>query len=162
VARVRLSKFAMRRVATDRAADLIGRALREAHLEAYAIARSGTYATGRLAESLTIRGPEKRGWKVEGSLGTELGYANAVHDGAKIHYIFPKAAPGYFRFGARTRPQLKFFWRRVGRVVYMPHIPAAPSRIGRSHPGIAHGKHFLTIPLEIVGRRYNLRVTNTP
>lgn len=157
MATVRLSKFAMRRVAQDRAADLIDRALTEVLYEAYAIASAGPYATGRLAQSLKKRGPVKTRFGVEGSVGTDLSYANAVHDGAAIHYIFPKAAPGVFRFGDRRRPQLKFFWRRIGKVVYLPHIPGSPARFGRSHPG-QRGKHFLTIPLEIVGRRYNLRV----
>jgi hypothetical protein len=162
MATVRLSKVALRSVSGRLTADLIDRVLDEILFEAYVIARAGPYATGRLAQSLKKTGPRRIGFRVEGSVGTDLPYANAVHDGAKVHAIFPKGAVGIYRFGSRQRPQLKFFWKRVGKTVFFPHIPGAPSRLGRSHPGIAKGKHFLTDPLREVARRYNLRVTYTP
>lgn len=157
MARVRISRFAVRRVSQRLTADFLDRVLDEILLEAYAIARSGPYATGRLAESLHKVGPRASALRVTGEIRTNLSYANSVHDGAKVHNIFPKAAPQVYRFGSRKRPQLKFFWRRVGRVVYLPHIPGTASRIGRSHPGIKTGKHFLTIPLEAAARRHNMR-----
>ena len=162
MATVRLSKFAIRRVSGRATMNLIDRVLDEVLFEAYIIARSGPYATGRLAQSLKKVGPRQAGFRVEGSVATDAPYASAVHDGAKVHNIFPKAATHVYRFGSRTRPQLKFFWRRAGRVVYLPHIPGSAARIGRSHPGIARGKHFLNDPLREVSRRYNLRVTYTP
>lgn len=157
MATVRLSKFAMRRTSTRAASDLIDRVLSEVLFDAQAITARGPYTTGRLAQSLRREGPRAVGFRVEGSVGSPLPYAPIVHEGAKVHAIFPKSATGVYRFGSRTRPQLKFFWRRIGKVVYLPHIPGAPSRIGRSHPG-QRGKKFLTIPLERAGRRFNLRV----
>jgi hypothetical protein len=158
MAEVRLSKFAMRKRATQEAMNILGRVLAEVYFDAYQITSTGPYATGKLAQSLRIEGPNPIGFRVEGSVGSPLPYANSVHSGAKVHPIFPKSAVGLYRFGDRGRPQLKFFWKRIGKVVYLPPIPGARSRIGRSHPG-QKGKRFLTDPLERVGRRYNLRVT---
>lgn len=158
MAEVRLSRFAIRRKSRRVATEIVDRVLDEVLFEAFIIARSGQYATGRLAQSLHKVGPRPVGLRVEGSVRSDLNYAASVHNGAEIHQIFPRAAPHVYRFGSRRRPQLKFFWRRVGRVVFLPHIPGARSRIGRSHPGIAHGKHFLTIPLRDAARRHNLRV----
>jgi hypothetical protein len=158
---VRLSKFAMRRVSTQAAADLIDRTLAEVLFEAYIIVATGPYTTGRLAQSLRRDGPHITGTRVEGSVGSPLEYSAFVHNGTQVHAIFPRGAAGFYRFGSRARPQLKFFWHRRGKVVYLPHIPGAPSRIGRSHPGIANPKRFLTDPLKRIGRRNRMRVIVT-
>jgi hypothetical protein len=157
VAEVRLSKFAIRRVSTELASDFIARVMDEVLFDAYTIASSGPYATGRLAASLRRDGPRSEGFRVVGRVFSNLPYANSVHEGARVHDIFPKAAPKVYRFGYRGRPQLKFFWRRAGHIVFLPHIPGAAGRIGRSHPGISNPKHFLTIPLQAAARRHNMR-----
>lgn len=123
---------------------------------AYVKLLQGQYSTGRLATSIQRIGPVITGDEIHGRVGSTLSYAASVHDGAQVHNIFPKSAVGVFRFGARGRPQLRFFWRRVGKVVYLPHIPGAPSRIGRSHPGIRVGKKYLTEPLRNAARRHNM------
>jgi hypothetical protein len=135
------------------------RVLLEIEAQAKIITLQGEYASGALAESITIDGPRLEGTKIRGSVGTRKDYARAVHDGAKVHWIFPKGATGFIRFGSRRKPQLKFFWRREGRVVFMPHVPGSRNKIGHSHPGIRYGKRFLAIPLEAAGRRHNMRVT---
>ena len=66
MATVRLSKFAIRRVSGRATMNLIDRVLDEVLFEAYIIARSGPYATGRLAQSLKKVGPRQAGFRVEG------------------------------------------------------------------------------------------------
>jgi hypothetical protein len=66
------------------------------------------------------------GLKVHGSVGSAVGYAKIADSGARPHKIYPVRAS-----------KLRFYWRRVGRVVYLQHV---------SHPGYP-GKGWLTIPL---------------
>lgn len=135
---------------------LVRQVLYETEFGAKAIARGGPYSVGNLADSIRSDGPHVVPGAVNGTVGSNLSYAKSVHDGAKVHWIFPKAAKGVIRFGSRRRPQLRFFWRRAGRVVYLPHIPGSPGRIGHSHPGVK-GKHFLTEPLRNAARRHGFR-----
>lgn len=137
---------------------LVTQVMYEVAFEAHAICLQGEYATGRLAASIQQVGPIVTGDEIRGRVGSDLPYASAQHDGAKVHPIFPKSARGVYRFGARGRPQLRFFWRKVGKRVLLPHIPGAPSRIGLSHPGVRHAKKFLTEPLRNAARRHNMRV----
>lgn len=132
--------------------------LQEIAAGARAIASTGSYSTGELASSIEIQGPLVVGTQVRGAVGSRLDYALAVHDGAKPHWIFPKGAQGVIRFGSRKAPQLRFYWRREGRVAFFPHIPGGPGKIGRSHPGIRYGKKYLEIPMVAVARRHRLNV----
>lgn len=132
--------------------------LQEMRAAAVAIAGEGPYTTGKLASSIELQGPKVYGVEVRGAIGSRLPHALIVHDGADVHEIFPKNAVHVYRFGSRKKPQLKFYWRKAGRVVYFPHIPGAPHRIGLSHPGMA-GKKYLEIPLKVVGRRHGFKVT---
>lgn len=140
------------------AAEFLEVILQEIHAGAKAIAATGTYATGELADSMEIQGPLIVGTQVRGAVGSRLDYALSVHDGAKQHWIFPKGAVGVIRFADHKRPQLKFFWRREGRIAFFPHIPGSPRTVGRSHPGIRYGKRFLEIPMVAVARRHGLNV----
>jgi len=94
---------------------------------------------------------------VTGRVGSSLPYASSVEGGAKVHPIFPKALKGVYRFGEHRRPQLKFFWRKAGRVVLVPHIPISPHTIGRSHPG-QKAKRYLESSLRDVAHRHRMRV----
>jgi hypothetical protein len=158
VAKVRVN-FPLAVFASERAAaGFMETVLQEIAAGARAIAATGTYSTGELASSIEIQGPLIVGTQIRGAIGSRLDYALAVHDGAKQHWIFPKGAWGVIRFGSRKRPQLKFYWRREGRVAFFPHIPGGPGRVGLSHPGIRYGKRFLEIPMVAVARRHGLNI----
>jgi hypothetical protein len=141
----------------DEAVRLVTELMEEVTLAAKVIAAAGMYATGDLADSIDMDGPRIEGGLVVGSVGSDLPYAQVVHDGAGRHHIFPKSAKGVWRFGERTRPQLKFYWRRLGRVVYFPHIPASYNTLGYSHPGLK-GKQYLARPLRAIGRAKGFKV----
>lgn len=156
MARVRINNFEVRTITTLGGKRLCRRVMDEVFDEARRITLKGPYVTGQLANSLYKDGPHVAGKDVFGEVGASADHAVIVHDGAEIHDIFPKSARQFYRFFDRSRPQLKFFWRRIGRVIYLPHIPGAPSRIGRSHPG-QKGKKFLTNPLREAAARHNMR-----
>lgn len=158
MARVRMYKAALQATSRDEALRLVDRLLNDVTLASKVIAGSGSYATGRLADSIDKDGPRITGNIITGSVGSDLPYADTAHDGAPIHAIFPKKMRGVYRFGSRKAPQLKFYWRRVGRVVYFPQIPASVNTLGRSHPGYK-GKKYLTEPLKVFGRAQGFRVT---
>ena len=157
-AKVRINVPRAYEVAGMDAMQFMEKVLQEMRAAAVAIASRGPYTTGHLASSIELQGPKIYGTEVRGAIGSRLSYALLAHDGAKIHEIFPKNAPHVYRFGSMKRPQLKFYWRKAGRVVFFPHIPGAPTRIGLSHPGMA-GKKYLEIPLVLVGRRHGFKVT---
>lgn len=160
-ARVRINVPAAYQVAGQDAYVFVERVLQEMLFLARIQASAGPYSTGELAASLELQGPVLRTPYVRGAIGSRLNYALAVHDGARQHDIFPKGAPHVYRFESRKRPQLKFYWRKEGRVAYFPHIPGSLSTVGRSHPGIRQARRFLADPLELVGRRYGFRVVVT-
>lgn len=142
----------------EQAMDLVRQVMYEVDFGARARLVTGPYTTGNLADSIQRDGPiAMPNGNIMGSIGSSLPYASSVHSGAKVHPIFPKAARGVYRFGDRRRPQLRFFWRRKGRVVFMPHVPGSIHRVGLSHPG-QPGKHYLSEPLRAAGRRHGFRV----
>jgi len=157
-ARVRINIPKAYAVAGKDAAEFMEMVLQEMRAGAVAILSQGSYTTGELAASIELQGPKVYGTQVRGAVGSRLDKALVVHDGAKVHDIFPKGAAHVYRFGSRRRPQLRFFWRRAGRVVFLPHIPGAAHKIGSSHPGM-RGKKYLEIPLEVVGHRHGFKVT---
>lgn len=152
-----MNKFAIRATSIKKAVQVIAEVMRETEAEAKFIAGSGPYATGALAASIHGDGPHVSGLRIRGSVGSDLPYATSVHDGAEIHPIFPKGMEGVYRFGRTGRPKLRFFWRRVGHVVYLPQVPGSRRKIGRSHPG-QKGKKFLSEPMRRAGRRHGMRV----
>lgn len=133
------------------------------YLQAYRYASGGTYSrTNNLARSLTKVGPISTGTQVLAYLVCDPAvapYAASVERGASVHNIFPRTAPYRFRFYNRARPQLKFFWH--GRVVYTPHVPMSPTKIGRSHPG-QKGKRFLVKACERAALRYRMEIIVYP
>ena len=157
MASVRINRAVIRALSIKEAFDSVNQVMYEVAFAAHAQLLSGPYSVGNLAASITRDGPHIGPGRVNGSVGSKLPYAAAVHNGAKVHWIFPKAAPGVVRFSSRRRPQLRFFWRKKGRIVYMPHIPGSPSKVGLSHPG-QEGKHYLTEPLRRSARIHGFRV----
>lgn len=159
MARVVMYRLRLKNASKKRGEALVRKVMEEVLFESKLLAATGLYATGALSDSIDMDGPRHLGLLITGSVGSDLPYANAVHDGAEIHAIFPKAARGIYRFGSHKKPQLKFFWRAKGKVVIVPHIPISPRTIGRSHPGIKHGKKYLSRPLQEIGRRNGFKVT---
>lgn len=157
-ARVRINIPKAYAVAGKDAAQFMEMVLQEMRAGAVAILSEGPYVTGEMAASIELQGPKVYGTQVRGAVGSRLPQALVVHDGASVHDIFPKNASHFYRFGSRKRPQLRFFWRKAGKVVYFPHIPGSARRIGYSHPGM-RGKKYLEIPLQVVGRRHGFKVT---
>lgn len=160
MARVFMYKAALRATSRAEALRLVDNLLTDVQLAAKVIVSTGPYTTGHLADSIDKDGPRFTGNIVTGSVGSDLEYADTVHNGSPIHEIFPKGARGVWRFGSQKAPQLKFYWRRVGRVVYFPHIPASINTYGSSHPGYK-GKKYLSTPLRVFGRAQGFRVTTT-
>ncbi len=99
----------------------------------------GPYTTGRLARSIEAKGPViQPGFRVSGQVGSELAYADSVEGGAIPHLIYPRP----------PKTRLRFYWRKVGRIV-------TPGVV--RHPG-QRGKGYLAEAARTVGRRYGLRV----
>lgn len=156
MATVRIFKIALSKNAKKLAHQLVKAVLLETEVGAKVATLGGPYSTGALSNSIFKDGPHETLTGVRGSVGSRLPYALAVHRGVKIHEIFPKGAPGLYRFNSRRKPQLHFFWRRVGKAVFLPHIPGSPSKIGRSHPGMK-AQHYLTDPMQDAARRHRFR-----
>jgi hypothetical protein len=164
MATVRIYRLAVTHNGQEFSKSLIRRVMLETEVGAKAILAGGRYSHGNLARSVHGEGPVVRGPIVVGSVGSKLKYALIVHNGSGLHgpkhkpySIFPKGAPHVYRFGSHHRPQLKFFWRKVGHTVYMPHIPGSAGKVGLSHPG-QKGKHYLTEPMRASARRHRFRV----
>lgn len=157
MATVRINRAVIRALSIREAFEQVNQVMYEVEFGAHAMTLAGPYSVGNLAASIKRDGPHIGPGRVTGSVGSNLPYAASVHNGSKVHWIFPKAERGVIRFGSRRRPQLKFFWRKKGKVVYFPHIPGSPTKIGRSHPG-QPGKHYLTEPLRRSARLHGFRV----
>lgn len=141
-------------------AKLVRQVLYEVEFAAKATTLGGPYSVGNLATSIHSEGPTFTPIGVTGRVGSKLPYALSVHDGAKRHAIYPKGYKGGARFGgwaSHQRPQLKFFWRKAGKVVYFPQIPGAAATVLKSHPG-QKGKQFLTEPLRRSARLHHMRI----
>lgn len=139
--------------------EMAARELRTMAAEVVELARLysvGPYSKdGRLAADIQATEPQDSTDYVTATVNTgNNSYANIVESGARIHEIFPKGAGKYFRFGEHRKPQLHFFWRNAGKMVYTPHVPMSPGTIGVSHPGM-QGKHFMSRALNEVGIRHN-------
>ena len=125
------------------ASRFVRKVLRDMRFIARLVVASGPYTTGALARSIIDRGPFiEPGRRVTGSVGSNLPYARVVEEGASPHLIFPIPPHTY----------MKFYWRKVGRVVYLDKV---------RHPGMK-GKGYLAEAARVIGRRYNLRVIIYP
>lgn len=140
MARVKIDGARLTIKVTRFSSRIIRQVLRELEEGARIRAAHGPYATGRLASSIRSTGPIPAGFRVLGTVSSDLPYAAAAQSGARPHII-----------RGRGDYRLKFFWRRVGRVVYPWYV---------RHPG-QPGKHYLTETLVQVARRHNMKVRIT-
>lgn len=96
----------------------------------------GEYTTGAMASQI-----RSRVWKtllqVHGTVYSDAPYGRWADTGARPHVI-----------RARNVEYMRFYWRKVGRVVYFKKV---------NHPG-QKGKHWLTEPLRIQARLRGWRV----
>lgn len=148
----RINRISAAAASRDAAEKLVTQVLYEVEFAAKAAVLGGPYSTGILAASIHRVGPTFVPLGVTGRVGSRLKYAMSVESGAKVHWIFPKHSSA----GAH-RAMLRFYWRRAGKVVYFPQIPASPFTVGRSHPG-QPGQHYLTNALRRSARLHNMRV----
>ena len=131
--KIELNRFNIRRLRSSSALKLVKKVVRDVEVLAKLESR-GPYSTGRTAASITGRA-YLVGSDARGEVTAHTPYSHIAHNGARPHKI-PLA---------RRRPgelQLRFYWRKVGRVVTFSQV---------SHPGM-QGKHFLSGPMERVGR----------
>jgi hypothetical protein len=143
VARIVIHYAQARRESQQDAVRFVRKVLHEIRFIARLSVSHGPYTTGRLAQSIRARGPFiSPGSRVRGEVGSDLAHASIVEGGARPHLIFP----------IPPRTHMKFYWRRVGRVVY-------PEKV--RHPG-QRGKGYLAEAARTAGRRYNLRVIIYP
>ena len=77
------------------------------------------------------------GWNVRGRSGSDLPYAIFPERGARAHVIHPV-----------NKPQLKFYWRRVGRWVRFNRV---------NHPG-QDAQHYMIRALTTVAPFYGYKV----
>jgi len=116
---------------------MIRRAMLDIKLEAIKILSHGPYTSMHLMNTLDVD-IHHEGGNIVGRIGSHLPYAASVEAGAQSHYILPHP----------PKTRLKFYWRKVGRVVTPPFV---------YHPG-QRGKSYLRHPLRRVAARYNMLV----
>lgn len=136
MATVRIHRLSARVTSQAEARRLVRQVCREIEFRAKVTTAVGPYTTGRLARSIfseTFDVPDG----AMGRVGSWFLYAASVQSGAKRHRIVPHRPPMF----------LKFYWRKVGRVVYLEKV---------NHPG-QPGKHYLTDSLKEVARRHRMR-----
>lgn len=145
MARVVIHHFRAARESEVDAARFIRKVLRELEFQARLHVATGPYTMGNLAHSIRSHGPfiEANG-RVTGSVGSDLAYAASVEAGSGLWG--PKHAK-YPIYPVRKK-MLRFYWRKVGKVVVLPKV---------SHPG-QRGKGYLKRAAESVGRRHNMLV----
>lgn len=129
--RVELHRLNLRRLRIGAATKLVEKVTRQVAIEARIDSR-GPYSTGATAASIREH-VYVAGNDVIGDVSAHTPYAHIAHGGARPHIIRPRRPGG----------KLRFYWRKVGRVVAFDYV---------SHPGM-RGKHFLSGPMERVGRR---------
>lgn len=140
MANVRLNKLEIHLVGTRASEKMIREVCRSVELSAKIQLSFGEYTTGALARSIHTDIRYRRN-EVIGTVGSNLDYAEVVHDGAKPHPITPNRAT-----------MLKFYWRKVAATVHFYHV---------NHPGM-RGKFYLTRPLQVAGARHGMRVVIHP
>lgn len=142
--RVRIYHQRARRQSNEDAEKFVREVLRQVAFQARLHVVFGPYTTGNLARSIRIEPPRIDFGRVSGSVGSDLPYAAAVEGGAGLYG--PRRSK-YLILPRRAR-LLKFYWRKVGRVVALPDV---------KHPG-QRGKRYLLRAAESVARRHNLRL----
>lgn len=134
--RVVLNKAEVRRTAMSLGQKSVRQVTRLTHSQAVENAPGGPYSAGVLKRSI---GWQVRfmGTRVEGQSGSDLDYAWYVHQGTQPH-----------RIRARTKPNLRFYWRKAGRTFTGPYV---------NHPG-QKAQPFLTDALLAVAPRHGYKV----
>lgn len=134
--RVVLNKAEVRRTAMSLGQKSVRQVTHLVNNQAVQNAPGGPYSTGPLKRSI---GWQVRfmGTRVEGRSGSKLDYAFYVHEGTPPH-----------RIRARSRPNLRFYWRKAGRMFTGPYV---------NHPG-QKAQPFLTDALLTVAPRYGYKV----
>jgi len=138
--RVRINNLEANRHSVAAARELVDDVLRDARAIATNILSVGPYTSESLLTGLESE-VVVEGNRISGKFGISgrrFIYAAAVERGAAPHIIRPRP----------PRKKLRFYWRRVGRVVY-------PSLV--HHPG-QEGKRYLRSALLIAGTRHGMRV----
>ncbi len=138
--RIQINNYeAYREVHAD-AFKLVQDVVREVRTAAFRILLEGPYTHGHLAMGLRTK-IEIVPNGVRGKVyidGAIYPYAKAVEGGADPHIIRPHLPRRY----------LRFYWRKVGHVVYLKSV---------NHPG-QKGKAYLRGPLARVAVRHGMRV----
>lgn len=145
MARVIIYHQRARRESNKAAERFVRERLREIQFQARLHVVFGPYTTGNLARSIRTRGPFMDLGMVSGSVGSDLSYAAAVESGAGLwgprhskYLIRPVAWSGH----------LRFYWRKVGKVVTLPYV---------NHPG-QRGKGYLHQAAQSVARRHRMLI----
>lgn len=143
MARVDITWSVVRRKSLAKAYTAVAESSRIVLAQARILTAHGPYSRGGpdgLSASLRREIDVLRGGKeVRARIWSTKRYARIVHDGAAPHTIRPRV---------RGR-RLRFYWRRVGRVVAFRSV---------HHPG-QQGQFFLTKPLVTEAARRRFRVT---
>lgn len=135
MAKVIVFRSRVRRQTNEEVADFIRQVLREVRYQARLHVSFGPYTTGNLARSIEVDGPHIGFSGASGSVGSRLSHAAVAEVGARPHVIRP--VNGRF---------LKFYWRKVGRVVHLEKV---------NHPGY-RGKGYLEKAAESVAARHRM------
>lgn len=136
---VRLNNYQVRVTSLDAGARLINRAVDDVRRGARLILEQGEYTEGKLLTGIESQ-VRYTAYTIIGRVGISgrrFPYAASVESGAERHII--SARP--------PKTRLKFYWRRVGRVVFPAYV---------HHPGQT-GKAYLRGPLAAAALRYNMR-----
>lgn len=144
MARVRIYHSRARRETNEEAEKFVREVLRQIAFQARLHVTFGPYTLGNLARSIHARGPFVEFGRVAGSVGSDLNYAAAVEGGSGLY------GPRRSKYPIRPRnaKRLRFYWRKVGRVVSLPVV---------HHPG-QRGKGYLFKAAESVARRHNMLI----
>lgn len=142
MARVRVYHLRARKEANEDAEKFVREVLRQIAFQAKLHVSFGPYTTGNLARSIRADSPRVGFGRVSGSVGSDLVYASAVEGGAGLY------GPHQSKYPIRPRnaKKLRFYWRKVGRVVSLPSV---------RHPG-QRGKNYLLQAAQSVARRHNM------
>lgn len=142
VPKVRIYHQRARRQSNEDAAKFVRQVLREVAFQARLHVSFGPYTTGNLARSIKADEPRIEFGRVSGSVGSHLNYAAAVEGGAGLW------GPRGSKYPIRPRrvKMLRFYWRKVGRVVRLPSV---------RHPG-QRGKNYLLQAARSVARRHQM------
>jgi hypothetical protein len=142
VAKVHVYHSRLRRETNEDAERFIREVLRQIAFQAKLHVAFGPYTTGNLARSIHAEPPRIDFGRVSGTVGSNLNYAAAVEGGAGLYG--PRRSK--YVILPRNGRYLKFYWRKVGRIVTLPSV---------RHPG-QRGKNYLLQAAQSVARRHNM------